>query len=264
MAAGELALTLAIGFFSGVLSGLFGIGGGVITTPAIRLLLQAPALVAVGTPLPVILPSALSGAIAYSRRGLTDVRAGLVVGACGVLTSVAGALATRLVGGGVVLIVTALVIGYTALDMVLLALRSRPETEVGVVPAVPRVPTRHRTGGLVVLGAVTGLYSGFLGLGGGFIVVPALVRWFGFDIKRGIGTSLVIVAILAVPGSITHYLLGNIDLTLAALLAIGVVPGALLGAKLTSAAKERTVRIAFAVMLLLVAAMLGLTEAGLL
>ncbi|MHB8965217.1 MAG: sulfite exporter TauE/SafE family protein [Coriobacteriia bacterium] len=264
MAAGELALTLAIGFVSGVLSGLFGIGGGVVTTPAIRLLLQAPALVAVGTPLPVIFPGALSGAIAYSRRGLGDPRAGIVIGVCGALTSIAGALATRLVGGRVVLIATAVVIGYTAIDMVLLALRGRPETEVGVLPAVPRVPARHRTTGLVVLGAITGLYSGFLGLGGGFIVVPALVRWFGFDIKRAIGTSLVVVAILAVPGSITHYVLGNVDLALAALLALGVVPGALLGARLTSVAKERTVRIAFAILLLAVAALLGVTEVGLL
>ncbi|MHB8706599.1 MAG: sulfite exporter TauE/SafE family protein, partial [Coriobacteriia bacterium] len=130
--------------------------------------------------------------------------------------------------------------------------------------AVPRVPARHRTTGLVVLGAITGLYSGFLGLGGGFIVVPALVRWFGFDIKRAIGTSLVVVAILAVPGSITHYVLGNVDLALAALLALGVVPGALLGARLTSVAKERTVRIAFAILLLAVAALLGVTEVGLL
>ncbi|MGB4593842.1 MAG: sulfite exporter TauE/SafE family protein [Coriobacteriia bacterium] len=264
MIVGELALTLAIGFVSGVLSGLFGIGGGVVTTPALRLLLQAPALVAVGTPLPVILPTAVSGALAYSRRGLNDVRAGLTIGVTGSVASVIGALGTTLVGGRVVLIVTALVIGYTAVDMGLLALRGRPEEEVGVLPAVSGERTHHPFAGLALLGAITGLYSGFLGLGGGFIVVPALVRWFGFDIKRAIGTSLIVVAVLAVPGSITHYLLGNIDLALAATLALGVVPGALLGARLTVAAREKTVRILFAVMLLVVGLILGLAEAGVL
>lgn len=263
MGAGELALTLAIGLFSGLLSGLFGIGGGVVTTPAIRLLLHAPALVAVGTPLPVILPSALSGASAYMRRGMADLRSGITIGVSGAVASVLGALATRLAGGRVVLLVTAAIIGYTAIDMAVLAIRRRPETEVGVVPAVPAETTHHPTAGLVVLGVITGAYSGFLGLGGGFIVVPALVRWFGFDIKRAIGTSLIVVASLAIPGSITHYLLGNIDLRLAALLALGVVPGALAGARITAVAKERTVRILFAIMLLAVGVALAVSEAGL-
>jgi uncharacterized membrane protein YfcA len=111
---------------------------------------------------------------------------------------------------------------------------------------------------------VTGLYSGFLGLGGGFVVVPSLVRWFGLDIKRAIGTSLVVVTVLAVPGSITHYALGNIDLTLAGLLALGVVPGALLGAKVASHLQARTLKIAFAALLVGVGVMLGASEIGLL
>ncbi|MEN6429856.1 MAG: sulfite exporter TauE/SafE family protein [Coriobacteriales bacterium] len=263
MSAETLLLSVAIGLVSGVLSGLFGIGGGVITTPALRLLLHAPALVAVGTPLPVILPGSISGALAYSRRNLSDVRAGLTVGAFGVPASVAGALATRAAGGKAVLIVTAVVIGYTAIDMTVLAFRGRPEEEAGVLPAEPRIPTHHTKAGLALLGILTGLYSGFLGLGGGFIVVPALVRWFGFDAKRAIGTSLVVVATLAVPGSITHFVLGNIDPALAALLTIGVVPGALIGAKITSIAREKTIRVGFALLLLGVGVVLGATEAGL-
>ena len=73
---GGVALTVVVGLVSGVLSGAFGIGGGLVTTPAIRLLLGYPALIAVGTPLPVILPGAIAGASSYVRRGLADVRAG--------------------------------------------------------------------------------------------------------------------------------------------------------------------------------------------
>ncbi len=266
MGAGQAILAVAIGFLSSVLSGLFGIGGGVVTTPAIRLLLERPALVAVGTPLPVILPTALVGAFSYHRRGLTDLRAGVLLGIWGSLASVAGALATRAVGGPAIMYITAAVIAYMAVDMVLLALRPDAAPDAGLValPAEPHHAVRHRWWALAVLGVTTGLYSGFLGLGGGFIVVPALVRWFGFDIKRAIGTSLVVVSMLAVPGSITHTLLGHVDLGLALLLALGVVPGALIGAKITSVARERSMKIAFAVLLLGVGALLALAEAGVL
>jgi len=264
MGPGELLPPVAVGFAAGYLSGQFGIGGGLVTTPAIRLLLGYPALIAVGTPLLVVLPTAVTGAVAYARRGLVDTRAGLVIGVAGAAASVAGAFATRLVGGATVLVVTAAVILWMAADMVLLALRDEPHGPEEAPSARRHIPARHRTAGLVALGVVTGLYSGFLGLGGGFVVVPSLVRWFGVDIKRAIGTSLVVVAVLAVPGSITHYALGNIDLRLAGLLALGVVPGALLGAKVAAHLQARTLKIAFAVLLVVVGLVLGATELGLL
>lgn len=264
MGPSELLPPVAVGFAAGYLSGQFGIGGGLVTTPAIRLLLGYPALIAVGTPLLVVLPTAVTGAVAYARRGLVDTRAGLVIGAAGVAASVAGAFATRLVGGTTVLVVTAVVILWMAVDMVLLALRDEPRGPEEAPSARRHIPARHRLAGLAMLGIVTGLYSGFLGLGGGFVVVPSLVRWFGVDIKRAIGTSLVVVSVLAIPGSITHFVLGNIDLRLAGLLALGVVPGALLGAKVAARIRARTLKITFAVLLVGVGIVLGVTEIGLL
>jgi uncharacterized membrane protein YfcA len=122
----------------------------------------------------------------------------------------------------------------------------------------PAPPTRLPLAKLAVIGLVTGLYSGLLGLGGGFVVVPALTRWLDVPLKRALGTSLVVVAVLAVPGTIAHYLLGHVDLGLAAWLIVGTVPGAWIGARLTAAAKERTVAISFSVVL----AIAGLVLAG--
>jgi uncharacterized membrane protein YfcA len=171
---------------------------------------------------------------------------------------VAGAWLATWVGGDIVLYVTAALIGYMAFDMAHLALSpERPEQQ--------RTALAKRTTSLPWqsgLAAATGLYSGFLGLGGGFVIVPVLVRFFGFPAKRAVGTSLVAVALLAIPGSVTHYLLGNVDVGLALALTLGVVPGALLGAKVTAVARERTVRIGFAVMLLVVGSLLALNEAG--
>src|SRR5450759_1572593 len=109
--------TLVVGAVSGVLSGMFGIGGGMITTPAIRLLLGGSAIAAVATPLPIIIPTAITGAVGYTRRGLADVRAGWIVGGSGALAAVAGAYATRWIGGSALMIATGVLVVYMAADM---------------------------------------------------------------------------------------------------------------------------------------------------
>lgn len=269
----DLVVSVGIGFCSGVLSGAFGIGGGIITTPAIRLILGAPALVAVGTPLPVILPTALTGALTYARNGVADVRAGVTCGLAGSLTAVLGAWGTSLVGGDVVLIATAALILYAAVDMIVQAYRLKPRAGGSAASAeaatlapttAPAIDAPSATDApatlatrvpimpLVVIGAVTGLYSGFLGLGGGFVLVPLLTRWLHFDMKRAIATSLVAVAMLAVPGTITHAILGHIDWAIALALSVGVIPGAMLGARITLGSSDRSVRIGFATLLVVV------------
>jgi uncharacterized membrane protein YfcA len=267
--------TLVVGAVSGVLSGMFGIGGGMITTPAIRLLLGGSAIAAVATPLPIIIPTAITGAVGYVRRGMADLRAGWIVGGAGALAAVVGAYATRWIGGPALLIATGVLVVYMAADMLFSGRRAGPgahvpepsvsaseegpllvgdETAVGPgsagwSPGAAALPSASK---LALLGLGAGLYSGLLGLGGGFVIVPLLIRLFGFGTKRAIGTSLVAIAVLSVPGTITHALLGHIDWRLAIALSVTVIPGAWLGARVTAAASERYVRAAFAVMLAVV------------
>ncbi len=251
-------LAAPIGFAAGLLSGQFGVGGGVITLPAIRLLLDRPELIAIGTPLPVIIPTALAGAVAYGRAGLVDRRIGVTVGLTGGLASVAGASLATALGGRVALAVVSVLIAWIAIDTARSALRDDDPADAGS----PAVPHRGR-GAAALLGLAAGLYSGFLGLGGGFVVVPALIKWFGFTAKRAVGTSLVAVAILAIPGSISHYVLGNVDLALAGALAAGVIPGALIGARITMRSSERAIRLGLAALLLVVGVLLAVNESGL-
>ena len=271
---------VAIGFVSGVLSGMFGIGGGIITTPAIRLLLDAPALVAVGTPLVAIIPSTVTGALAYRREGLADVRAGVKMGLIGALTAVAGAWLTRRVGGSIVLLATAALMIYVAAEMVVQAIRPRSaaplptgeeaeaaamgEVELAQEAGASAADAAKRTGTLRLagIGALTGFYSGFLGLGGGFVLVPMLNRWLRFDLKRAIGTSLVAIAVLSIPGAVTHWLLGNVDVRIAVGLVIGVIPGAALGARIAIGSSERALRLGFAMLLAVVGTWLAVTELG--
>lgn len=279
--------TLVVGAVSGVLSGMFGIGGGMITTPAIRLLLGGSAIAAVATPLPIIIPTAITGAVGYTRRGLADVRAGWIVGGSGALAAVAGAYATRWIGGSALMIATGVLVVYMAADMLFAGRRAgagahAPEPSVSAseegpllvsddaldgAPAsdadAPAAPAGRPApaGKLALLGLGAGLYSGLLGLGGGFVIVPLLIRLFGFGTKRAIGTSLVAIAILSVPGTITHALLGHIDWRLAIALSLTVIPGAWLGARVTAAASERHVRAAFAIMLAVVGVVMFANEA---
>lgn len=248
--AGPVA-TVLVGLVAGVLSGAFGVGGGIVTTPAIRLLLGYPALIAVGTPLPIIIPTALAGAWSYRRAGLVDARAGLTVGIAGLPLTALGAWLSDRAGGAIVLLVTAALILYMAFDIIAGVRRK-------AAAALPRASTR----GLVLLGTFAGLYSGFLGLGGGFVIVPVLVRFAGMPMKRAIGTSLLAVCLLAVPGTVAHWYLGNVDVRLALTMALGVVPGALLGARLTKAAGELGVRYAFAALLTVTALVLVSGEIG--
>jgi uncharacterized membrane protein YfcA len=182
---------------------------------------------------------------------------------------VAGAWLSQWAGGTTVLIVTALVIGWASVDMLLQhraataagTVAGEGESDEGLVSPRDVSPVvRNRPLVLATIGILAGVYSGFLGLGGGFLIVPGLTRFLGMPVKRAIGTSLVAVAVLAVPGTISHSLLGHIDWPLAGLLALGVVPGALIGARLTGRASDRLVRLSFAALLAVVGVWLAVSE----
>src|SRR2546423_1707539 len=90
-------LGILSGFVSGILAGAFGVGGAILTTPAVQLLLGAPPIVAVGTPLPAIFPTTLSGSVAYRRAGQIDWRAVTWAAPAGAATAALGALTTAVV-----------------------------------------------------------------------------------------------------------------------------------------------------------------------
>jgi uncharacterized protein len=95
---------------------------------------------------------------------------------------------------------------------------------------------------LALIGFAAGALSGLLGIGGGILMVPAFSAWVGLPLKDTIATSLACVGIFAIPGTITHAVQGDIDWTFAIALAVGVIPGAQLGAKFTIASDDKTLR----------------------
>lgn len=250
-------LALPVGLVSGMLAGMFGIGGGILTTPGLRILLGTPALVAVGTPLVAIVPAALTAARAHARHGNAQLRTGVLAGSAGALAAAAGASVAHLVGGSVVLLATAALIFWAAVDVI----SERPYRTRRAATGGGGAPSQRRSLiATLIIGVLAGAYAGLFGLGGGLVLVPLLSRWLRLPIKCAIGTSLVAMPFLVVPGLVAHAALGHVDWALGAALTAGAVPGSLAGARLGSAAREGAVRVGFAAVLFALGVLLAAGE----
>jgi hypothetical protein len=253
-------LTLVAGLATGALSAAFGVGGAVISTPAIRAL-GASATLAVGTTLPSILPSAATGTVRYVREQLIQWRVVAWTAGAGIAGSVGGSLLSKVVPGHGhwLMVLTAALLGLTAWRMA----NSATDPDIapaaldrdgdGVIAAARGEGASRRGALLVAIGLAAGLLSGLLGIGGGVVMVPAFTELVGIPLKQAIATSLACVGLFAVPGTITHAFLGDIDWRFALLLSVAVIPGARLGAVIAIRASDRRLRMAVAVFLGMVA-----------
>lgn len=114
------------------------------------------------------------------------------------------------------------------------------------------------------IGLAAGVASGYVGVGGGFLMVPLFLSVIGIDMRKASGTSLLAVMILAIPGVIQQAIMGNINYVAGIAIAIGSIPGAIIGAKLVTYVPERTLRFIFGGFLLVAAVILVLNEFGIL
>jgi hypothetical protein len=207
-----LAVTL-IGAAVGALGGAFGKGGSALATPLLAAV-GLPAIVAVASPLPATIPATLVAAYAYGRLGLIDWRLLRTCVLVGVPATVAGALATRWIGGGPLVLAT---------EVILLGLGIR----FAVAPHDPHEvarPRAHPDGLAVTVAAVVGLASGLLANSGGFLLAPLFVVVLRRPLKQAFGTSLAVAGLLAVPGTVVHAALGHVDWTVAAVFAAASIP----------------------------------------
>jgi len=248
------AVTVLLGLAMGILSGLFGVGGGVISQPGMRLLGLEP-LIVIGTALPVIIPGAASGTRRYLRERLIHWPAVAATVPAGLGAAVLGSVASeRVPGDGHVLqLFTAALLLLSSYRMARTSPPVPPDEPLAETDA-PEAPASAPEGtGTVArfasIGLVAGLLSGLLGIGGGVIMVPAFVHFARMEVKSAIATSLVCVGLFAIPGSVAHALLDHIDWRVAAALIVGVIPGARIGATLAIRATDRRLRVTVATFL---------------
>lgn len=268
----QLLAVLGLGFTAGILSGMFGVGGAVITTPGIRVLGATP-IEAVGSTVPAILPGAISGTYRYARAGLVNWQIGIVCGVFGAVSAAGGAVASDRVDGHLLMVFTAallLVSGASILRSGLVP-RGQPSLLADPVPAddvgidlsvVDDAPT-HTPASiplLAIIGAASGFLAGFLGVGGGVVMVPAFTAVLKIPIKEAVASSLVAVAIFSVPALVSHAWLGHVDWSYALVLIVGVVPGAQVGSRLTLGSSDHLVRVLFGGFLVVLALVYGVGE----
>ena len=269
-------LMIALGGLVGLLSGMFGVGGGFLTTPLL-IFYGIPPAVAVASSTTQITGASVSGVYAHLRRGGADLKMGGVMVAGGAVGSLAGAFLFRLLqaSGQIDLVIGFLYvvllgsIGSLMLKDGLIAIgliaRAAP---TGRRPRHNRwiagLPMRWRfySSGLyisplapLILGFGAGILTVLLGVGGGFIIVPAMIYLFGMPARVVIGTSLVMVLAVSAVTTLVHSMTTHaVDIVLAGLLLIGGVVGAQYGAILATRIKPDLLRLALAVVILLVAA----------
>jgi uncharacterized membrane protein YfcA len=280
---GTALATLVLGFGSGVLAGMFGIGGAVLTTPAIRVLGATP-IQGVGSTVPAILPGSISGAYRYAKEGLVNWRVGLVCGFTGGLIAAVGAWVSGLVNAHYLMVATAGLMAFSGISLIRSArsaavLAEVPATgpEGDVAESIEPDAGPARDGAtieqdperleadlglprLMLVGAGAGALAGLLGVGGGIVMVPAFTGLLKLPIKVAVGSSLVAVAIFSLPALITHAVLGHIAWRFAVPLLIGVVPGAQVGARLSFASSDVMVRRLFGWSVLAMSLVYGTSE----
>jgi uncharacterized membrane protein YfcA len=219
----------------GVLMGLFGVGGSSVATPVLSLL-GVPGLVAVASPLPATIPAAIVGAVAYIRAGEARPRAAAWSLLGGIPAAVVGALLSRAVGGAALLVASGVVLVVVGLRVL------RPIEQAARNAGAHRRQNRPL---LVAAAAGVGLFTGLLANGGGFLLVPLYLLVFGLRMRQAVGTSLVVIAVLAMPTLATHWALGHIDWAVAGEFTVGLLPGSAVGSRLAHRLEGPTLRRAF-------------------
>jgi len=212
-------LVVLAGVGIGTLMGFFGVGGSSVATPVLSML-GLPALVAVASPLPATIPAAALAGASYLRSGDARPRAAAWSLLGGVPGALLGALVSRWVDGQLLLVASGLVLVAVGTRIV------RP-----IDPTSRDAGARRRANRpfLVAAAAGVGFFTGLLANGGGFLLVPLYVLVFGLRMRQAVGTSLVVVAVLAMPTLATHWALGHVDWSVAGLFAIGVLPASVAG-----------------------------------
>ena len=270
---------VALGFLVGLLSGMFGVGGGFLTTPLL-MFYGIPPTVAVASATTQITGASVSGVHAHWRRGGVDLRMGAVMIAGGLVGSLVGAGLFRVLqnSGQIDLIIGFLYvlllgsIGGLMLKDAMVALGWVEPAEAKAQPRhnkwVASLPGRWRfyASGLylsplapLALGFIAGILTVLLGVGGGFVLVPAMIYLFGMAPRVVIGTSLIMILAVSAVATLVHAVTTQaVDIVLAALLLAGGVIGAQYGARLTTKLKPDLLRLALALIILAVALRMAL------
>lgn len=297
-------LPAIVGLIIGVMSGLLGIGGGTVMVPVFRLAFGMSPIMSTATSLFAIIPTSISGAASHIRHKTCIPSLGIAAGLGGALTSPLGVWLAQISPAWLIMVAAALIIGWSAVKMLSKAFKmraqNRTEKKASTKSAVDldeaaleragdaaanddaaenpaaraqaasddKGASTKLTRKQLLIGAAIGLgagvASGYVGVGGGFIMVPLMLSLVGIEMRQASGTSLIAVMILAIPGVVEQAFLGNINYAAGIAIVVGSIPGAVIGARLVRVVPELMLRFIFGGFLIVAAIILVLNEFGIL
>ena len=268
---------VGLGGLVGLLTGMVGVGGGFLTTP-ILIFYGVPPPVAVASAVTQITGTSISGVLAHRRRRGVDVQMGAVIIAGGILGSILGGFLFRLLqeSGQIDTVISILYVilltslggmmakeSATALDILKPSKKAQARPARRHNPMIAMLPFRWRfyRSGLYIsplapllLGFVTGLLTVLLGVGGGFVMVPAMIYLLGMSAQVVVGTSLLQILFVTAATTLVHATTTrSVDIVLAGLLLLGSVIGAQYGARFAQKMKPELLRMILAIVVLGVA-----------
>lgn len=272
---------VALGALTGVLSGMFGVGGGFLTTPLL-IFYGIPPTVAAASASTQVTGASVSGVFAHNKRGGVDYHMGIVLVVGGILGTGIGAILFRFLErlgqiDTVINILYVLLLGSIGSIMARESLQAIRAEKTGIPlpakkrrhhPLVANLPLRWRfyRSGLyisplapLILGIFTGILTMLMGIGGGFVLVPAMLYILGMSASVVVGTSLFQILFVTMASTMMHAMTTRaVDILLAALLLLGSVSGAQIGAQFAQKASPVKLRLVLAIIVLLVALRLAL------
>ena len=236
-----LILGLVLSALIGLSLGLIGGGGSIITVPVLVYVLGVEAHEAVGMSLAVVGATSLVGSFLHYRRGAVQLRTGLIFGAVGIVGALLGSPLTLLLSPA------ALMLTFAMLMLVVAALMLRRKASDERVETVQKALSVRKA---LVAGFGVGILTGFLGVGGGFLIVPALVMFGGLGMKDAIGTSLFVIFLNCVAGLVGHASQNHFDWNLTALVTVLAVTGTIFGTLFSHRVASKKLQKGFALFVL--------------
>lgn len=232
MAPQSFLIILVLGTLVGLALGALGGGGSILTVPILVYLLHLNTYIAVATSLVIVGVNALIGTLLHYRAGHVRLKESLLFGIYGVLASYIGARVSSLLPSSILLML------FGVLMLVIATVMLRPKEQI---------PFTHRSWWMTLLvGVGVGFLTGFLGVGGGFLIVPALVLLLGMSMPDAVGSSLVVITLNSAAGVLGHLSGGPLPWTSIALFVLAGLIGLLMGTRITKMVPAARLRQSFA------------------
>jgi len=261
-------LLIGCGGAAGLVGSLLGLGGGVFLVPLLTLALGVPIRTAIAASLISVIASASASSTVNLERGLVNMRLGMVLEVATSIGGLAGGVAAALLSQRHLF----LIFGATlALMSLIMALRSGRRNVIADTREDPGVLGGHLVEGetpyvyrvkrlplALAASLVAGAISGLLGVGGGLIKVPILNAFCGIPFRVAAATSAFMIGVTGAASAFQYFGRGDVVLPLSAAIALGALPGSVLGARLTHKVQARSLKVLMAVVLLGVGAQMAL------